>query len=431
MRKINKNSLIIGKIQAARSVKEIMEILKPVEDSIHAIDEAAETLLKSTSSMTTVKHTISLSASEVELSQIKKSGTKPSSKTKFPMARTVLDNYETPDLSQLTRDNESLDELAQSIAELDIAEQTIQGQNLSNMASRDAAIKTIRKLKEEAKSALSKQLIAMSKIAKKTKPKAHLAISNALTEHIKSVIDKKNYIGLSTKTFIYHPHKGVTGSGPVDKETIHYQTYIFIEQFMNDDEEVYESYAFVLTGILDINTGELHHALTSIKEQRIPGSFNIGKEVETSAELKRRVTTLLNLDNFMSRGARRTIPKGTHYLKKPMLATQSNIDGMRVQDDQIYLRLVKGLTDQEEKETIIAAIGFARSVFRNTINPAKNSVVTKRMKGRAEGRIWYRIHFTPKDNADPTEITSNKLKELQSALGLTTTQVQIIKQAIK
>lgn len=431
MRKIDKNSLIIGKIQSARSVKEILDILKPVEASIHELEESSSTLLKSVSAVRTVRQTISLSGREVELSDVKRPGIRQSTTKKFPALKTVLENYDTPDLNQLTRDNESLDLLAQSIAELEIAENTLMGQNLSNMASRDVALKHIRSLKKEAQQALNTQLIAMSRIAKKTKPKAHIAITNGLVEHLKSILDKKVYSDIDTKTFIYHPHKGVGGSGPIDKETIHYQTFIFIENFMNEESEVYEGYAFVLTGILDINTGELSHALTSIKDQRIPGSFNIGKEIEGSAELKRRVTTLLNIDNFQSRGARRMLPQGTSYLKKTTLATQPNIDAMRVQDDQIYFRIVKGLTDQEEMETIQAAVGLLRTIFRNTINPTKNSAVIRKMKGRAQGRIWYRVHFSPKDNADPTELTANKLKEVQQALGLTQNQVQIIRQAIK
>lgn len=423
------SSAKIEKLRSARSGKELMQIIQGMTEHIHELADSAQALLKSVSSVRSVRHSISLS-NDLELGDLgnlKPTGKKikQSSQVRIPSMRTVLDegSFEAPDLSDLQRDNKALHELNQGITELEVAEQVLMSSTLSDLKTSQSALKAIRAAKAEAEKALKIQLTAMSKIAKKTKPRVHLGICQAVVKHLQAVLDKKSYISIEDpKTFVYQQ----------DDDIVHYQTYITIDHLVNGDETVYEAYTFVVTGVLNTMTGELHHTVTSIKDNQVPGTFPIGTEVDTGSDMKRRINSLLSIDGFSATHDRRVVPVSTKYLKQSSSLPESspNISNIRVQNDFVYVTLVPGLTDAELKDTLTDVTAALKRIFADKLRTRKFSIRSRKQTGRVSGQTIY-VFYIEASTGKHLEITNRKLTEVADALNLTPGQVSKIRQALK
>lgn len=427
--KTDRNSETIAKLSGARSIKEIMSIVSSIEDDLDKITDSTNKLLTSVSSVKSVTLSLSNAAKEIELSDF---GTK---RPKALAVKTVLSKFTVPDFSSLTKNTDILAQLNQYIVELEVAEQVLVGSTqFADARSGKTALDSIRKLLEEARATLNKQLTAMTKIARKTSPKQHKALTDFCIDTLKNTLDKSHYSSIDTKTFVYH-----------DKATpirdVYYQTYIFINNLTNMSEEVYDHYSMVLTAVIDVDTGEMVHHLTSLKDQRIPGSFALGDVVETSAKLKTRIVDLLSVDDFFARGSRRTLPITTADLRKNVNITGAkhvgrlsgsalkNVAAVRVQNDEVYVRLDEGLSDSQRKTALEDVLVALRTVLKMTTT-TKNSISIQEMRSRASGSTWYRFYVTDV-NKSKYAMTNNKLKQLTEMLELSPEQTSAIRQALK
>lgn len=423
------SSARIEKLRAARSGKELLQIIQDMAENVHGLSDNAQSLLKSVSSVRSVRRHISLS-NDIELgdlSDIQTAGKKitPSSKVRIPSMRTVLDegSFDAPDLSELKRDNKALHELNQGITELEVAEQVLMSSSLADLKTSQSALKAIRAAKAEAEKALKIQLTAMSKIAKKTKPRVHLGICQAVVKHLQAVLDKKSYVSIEDpKTFVYQQ----------DDDIVHYQTYITVDHLVNGDDTVYEAYTFVVTGVLNTMTGELHHTVTSIKDNQVPGTFPIGTEVDTGADMKRRINSLLSIDGFSATHDRRVVPVSTKYLKQNSSLPESspNISNIRVQNDFVYVTLVPGLTDAEVKDTVTDVTAALKRIFADKLKTRRLSIRSRKQTGRVSGQTIY-VFYIEAPTGKHIEITNRKLSEVADALNLTPAQIGKIRQALK
>lgn len=419
------------KLLNVRSVKELLLLLKPLKENIGELGEATERLLKSVSSTRKrgVIRQISISANEIELGNIKQTRSSP----KTPSVRSVLDAYVSPDMSDLVQDNDSLRELTTSIRELDVAEQVLMSNSLSSLPGQDSALKSIRKLRSDAQKVLDNHLKAMSTIAQKNTPQQHKAVIKATLDFITSQLDDTSYSNIVKRTFIYNPKRSA--------DTLHYQTYLLIEDFVNSEGDTYDRYAIVITGVLDLDTGTLVHHATSIKDHSTPGSFEIGPEVETFAKLKRRITTLFNLDSFMVRGLRKAIPHTADILLKNTDLPESSkyiversigkkkIKAIRVKNSEIYVQLKGSLTDLQEQEAVASIMASLRKIFAKEIGGSRNSIVRRKQRGKVSGATWYSFVISP-TKSNGRELTAAKLNQIADVLGLTKEQIAGFKQQV-
>jgi hypothetical protein len=430
--KADRNSETIAKLTGARSVKELLSIIQGIEDGIDKIDKSTNKLLSSVSSTKSITISLSNAAREIELGDI---GGRRTRQVKAPAVKTILQKFTVPDFSALTKNTETLAQLNQYITELEVAEQVLVGSSqLSDAKASQGALESIRALTEEARTTLHKQLTAMTKIARKTSPKQHTALTKYCVSVLEETLDKSHYTNIDTKTFVYHDK-----SDPI--RDVYYQTYIFVNNLTNLADEVYDHYAMVLTAVVNVNTGELRHYLTSMKDQRIPGSFTLGEEVASGQKLKTRIVDLLSVDDFFARGSRRTLPLTTQDLRKNVnLGGAKNIGrlggkalknvlAVRVQNDEVYVRLAQGLSDAERKASLEDILVALRTVLKMTTT-TKNSISIQELRSRSKGVTWFRFYVTD-SNKSRYAMTNQKLKQLAEALDLSPEQMSSIRQSLK
>lgn len=405
------------KILSVRSIKELMSLILPIKEDIDELDETTTRLLTSISSgrKSTIKH-ISLSARIIEQGDM---DVAPAAK-RGVQVRTVLTEFNTPDFSDLTQDNETLKQLTEHLHELESAEQVLMSGALQSIPGRERAIKEIRMVREKARAVLDKQLQAMSKIAKKDTPKAHIAVVKDATNYITNQLDASSYSAISRRTFVY-PNK--------TRDQLMYQTFIMIGDFENQDGDTYDRYSIVLTGVLDLDSGELIHYITSSKDHLIPGSFKIGPAVDTSAQMKRRISDLFNVDSFMVRGVRKTLGSNTMTLRKNTeLPEISAVNRVRVFNNTIYVELKRSLTDEQEKIALNDIRAAIRRIFARQIKRS-NSLTYRKETSRRNGAPIYAFNIVPSNPSD-TMLSVRKLNQIRDALNLSPDQVETIKQAI-
>lgn len=390
-------------IRDARSVKDIQAVIGIIEADLSEISKHTSALEKSVSG--SIK--ISISAQDIELGDL--------SRTKGKGPSGVISDYKAPNTKDLVKNSRELNRLAQKIAELESAKQVILSDAFSPYADlQKKTIKAINDLVKVAARDRDRQVRAMAKIGRESKPKEHVKFVKGITAHIKKVLSEDNYSGTTVKLFVLNPVP----------DKIWYQTIIIINDLVNDEGYSYDFYSVVVTAIVDLDSGEFNHSLTTINLNRIPGSFDPGKQVGSTAEAKRRINGFLAGDNFVAKHGRKTL-KGfplnkTHDFRNSALPDSSDhIDGLRVQNGKIYCRLEKGAdasiikTAVDEARSILSILVRRREVVindRKYDRYLKDTIAHKIVNGK-KGRKWIEFVITPSERVQKGDLTPKILEQ--------------------
>jgi hypothetical protein len=376
MFRVDTNSDNMVALRKARSLKDVATIIEKIKRDLLLISKHTIHLEKSVSSV--LKLSI-YAAETIELGDLVRDKTSKGTK---PYG--VIEDYTPPNTKDLVKNSQELNRLAQRIAELESAKQVILSDSFS--AYPDLQRKTIKSVNDLVKVAAKdrdKQVRAMSKIGRETKPKEHVKFVKIMQSHIKQVLSEENYSDISTNMFVLNPVK----------DQVWYQTFIKIRDLINDDGYEYEFYSVVVTAIVDLNTGEFKHSITTINMSRIPGSFDPGKEATTTVDAKRRVSRFFTGDNFVAKHGRKNLKgfplKNTRDFRQSSLPNASeHIDGVRVQNGKIYARLEKGLTDTA---SIKEAVEDARSILSILVRRKEVTVGSKKYDRYLKDAITHKI----------------------------------------
>jgi hypothetical protein len=459
MFKVNRLSERAESIRSARSVKELAAIISTLSDEVKILSEDTEHFLQSVSSKKTKPsvYTIAIASSktnrielgdlddqqdrieEYEAKKVKKkreAGTPiPASDVKLPSVTTKLTSFTAPDLKEIAKENETLHKLEQHIAELEIAEQVLMSSTFTKMENNRLLRQNLRASINLAKTAVEDQLKAMSKIARETRPKHHNAMIKGVVEYLTDVIDKRLYSAITQNTFVYKTtspdttaYVGKSGrpeGKSIDRSKINYQTFIHIKDLVTVGGHVRDDYSIVVTGSIDIGTGELSYHVISLTSDKIPGSFPIGKPLSNTAEMKRLIGAMLTQDMGNPTRDRVAVGLTTSQMKRiPEFASIEYVDQLRQVDDFLIFRLVKGLSKEEELEAKTQIAAAVDRVYYNKIADLKKitSQIQTRTRpnmreevGRNSRRKYIRVAMVSKTKHD---LTRDKIKKLGTELHL-------------
>ena len=390
-------------IRDARSVKDIQAVIGRISAELSEISDHTSTLEKSVSSA--IK--ISISAKEIELGDISRT-----KKSKGPSG--VIANYKAPDAKDLVKNSRELNRLAQKIAELESAKQVILSDAFSPYADlQKKTVKAVNDLVKVAARDRDRQVRAMAKIGRENKPKEHVAFVRGISAHIKKVLSEENYSEITTKMFVLNPVS----------DKIWYQTFIIISDLVNDEGYSYDFYSVVVTAVVDLDTGEFSHSLTTINLSRIPGSFDPGKVVKSSADAKRRINSFLAGDNFVAKHGRKTLKdfplsKTKDFRRSALPNSSDHIDGIRVQNGKIYARLERGA----DAATIKDAVNEARAVLSILVRRKEverggkkydrylKDAITHRIVNGKKGRKWIEFVIIPSERVTKGELNAKLIE---------------------
>lgn len=410
---VDYNSENMTKLRSARTAREISRTLSSISAVVEDIKVPKAN--KSVSNTT-----------PIELSDMVKDDRKGSKLRKKLDSTIDLSQIDITDLKKKARVNTYVSDIHQAIAELIVAYQILSSKTFKAFKNQNEAASNLLKVIKEAKK-MQQEMIKVLSINAEA-PKEHTKIATSVANYVSNkILSKEQYTKIRMRTFV------ASGTNPAT-----YQTYIYIENLTNVDQETFAHYSVVVSTTVELTTGEAKHYITTLVDEKMPGTFPLGKQATHLAEMKKNLNSLFAYDGMLNFATRAPINKGTTILRKQSaLGLKSHkvrgkdvqmIDGIRVQNDRLYVRLVPGLSVQERKTAVEEVVAMAGSILR-TKNQKKNGLVYKIIKGR-QGREWVELSTVSGGTLKGT-LTLEKVKRIAEELDLDESQIRAIKQAVK
>lgn len=403
-------------LRGARTAKEFRKVLDKV--------------IANATSVTIPKSLLSLSARSktIELSDL--DGSIMGKQTKTLDLNQVIDlsKIDISDVQNKAKYNAQVSQLSQALGELSIAYQILSSKTFSAFKDQGTAAKSLLSVITQAKNQQQQLVRLMSIDVKNGAPKEHTKLAATIANYLTKILNKEDYSKIRSRTFI------ASGTDPIC-----FQTFVFIDDFVNSDGMHYPNYAIVLSTTIALANGISNNYVTSLVDEKVPGSFPMGRLVETAPEMKRAINQLMAMDGFLNYSERKPINRSTQNLRDTtqLGLTKHNIrgrqkeifDNVRVQNDSLYVRLVPGLSPSEKKEAVTEILGMASTVLRAG-KGGRNSVIHQIVNGRG-GREYVKISLTGSGGTAKGVLTLKKIDDIAEVMGLNPQQKRLLKQSVK
>ena len=361
----------VEKLQGARSLNEVMSIVDVIQKRIDTLGKQTAKFIQSISSSKITINLSAVSADERELSDfIKKPNSNVGKKAKGSL-RSVLDkNFKTPTKKEMATNTTAVQELSDSIGELEVAIRVLSSKQFSRLEESKQTIKMIKAIILQAEDHRKTQLDALDRISKNYIPKNHKSIIKATRDILKASLDSATYSGFAIKSYILNPAPN----------TIYFQTFVLVKNLINAEGFNYEQYSYVITSVLDQTNFELVPHITSLKDPRIPGSFPIGKEIKSVPHLKQTLQSLAHIDSLHVQVGRQKLSSIRKTEDLGILKGTKNVKGLRVRDSELFVKIDPGLSDRQKKDLTATLRALIRQIF---IPKSKNrSIGVREIRGK-------------------------------------------------
>lgn len=410
---VDYNSSNMTKLRTARTAREISRTVSTITAVISEVK------------VPKVRRSVS-NTTAIELADLGKAE-KKGSKIRKKLDTTIdLDQIDVTDLKKKARINGYVADVHQAVAELIVAYQILSSKTFKAFKNQGEAAASLLTVIKEAKKQQQEMIKVLSINAEA--PKEHTKIATSVAGYVKTkILSKEQYTKIKMRTFV------ASGTNPVT-----YQTYIYIENLTNVEQEVFAHYSVVVSTTVELSTGEAQHFITTLVDEKMPGTFPLGKQATHLAEMKKNLNGLFSYDGMLNFAARAPISKTTDTLRKQSaLGLKTHkvrgkdlqlIDGIRIQNDRLYVRLVPGLSVAERKTAVEEVIAMAGSILRPK-NQRKHGLIHKIVRGRT-GRDWIELSTISGGTLAGT-LTLAKVKQIAEELDLDAAQIRAIKQAVK
>ncbi len=346
---------------------------------------------------------------------------------KLNLADTIdLSSIDIADIKNKAKYNGQVSILTQAIAELHVAYQILKSRTFTGFKDSENAANRLNSVIEESRKLQNDMVKLMSIDVKSGTPPEHKRLAATIANYLSKILSKDQYNTISSRTFI------AQGTDPIV-----FQTLVHVSDFVNSEGTFYPHYSMVLSTSVSVATGAAQHMVTSLVDDKVPGSFPMGTVVKTAPELKKAMNKLLSIDGFLNYDEKLPIPKSTQQLRDTsMLGSTEHLikgrkaeilDSIRVQNDFLYVKLVRGLTPKERQDAIQEVLAIATAALRGR---SKNRLTYTTAKGR-NGAEFIKIALTKSSGQADGTLTVAEIDKLGSMLHLNKAQIRMLKQSVK
>ena len=429
------NSTPLQQIRGARTVTELQAITDKVKHSIQSISTDIANVAIAPNSVK-IRASLSQIGSSIEIGgSAPRRPARTAQQGSTPSAYDDVLDLEGVQLGTAAGRAKAAKQLAmvsQSITELKAAYQVLRSPVFSRTKTATAAASAILETIQEAETLVTK-LGAIAKAARNEVPAQHANTAASIRAYLKKIIPADQVGDISLRHYV----AGATG------RMINYQSYIVLKSFTGEDGYVYPNYTIVVTSSVDTGTGKAQFYLTSMPEIKAPGSFPFGSEFTTKNQLKSAINRNMAIDSAAVFGDRRPVNHTTEQLRaRTALGLKTHkigssdmqlIDGVRVQNNKIYVRLVNGMNARERTAATNEVTAIISSMYGSSMGGrvGQKSAVTYKPIVGAGGREWLEYTLLPSRGSQQGSLTLNKINQVATALNLTAEQTRALKSAIK
>ncbi|WOL24424.1 hypothetical protein fHeYen902_078c [Yersinia phage fHe-Yen9-02] len=410
---INYSSKNMNSLRGARTATEFTNLLNGIVESVSGYKIPTKLA--------------SVSAKAIELSDLESIKSKQS-KTIDLTSVIDISKLDITDVQSKAKYNRQVGQLNQALAELNVAYQILSSKTFASFKNQTQAASNLLTVIKQAQELQTKMVKLMSIDVKKDAPPEHTKLAATIANYLTKILNKEQFSKIRMRTFI------ASGVDPIT-----FQTYIFVDNFVNSDGDHYQNYAVVLSTSIALATGLSTNYVTTLVDEKVPGSFPMGRIVETAPSLKKAINSLLAVDGFLNYSERKPINKDTSTIRNTTMLGQRDhtvagrqveiLDNVRVQNDKLYVRLIRGLTPAEKKQAVQEVLAMASVVLRSGKN-GKNSMIHRLVKGRG-GREFVEVSLTSSGGTAKGVLTLAKIDQVAEVFGLNPDQKRLLKQSVK
>lgn len=317
--------------------------------------------------------------------------------------------------SNINVDAEMLNRVREYVSELTTAKTLALSPEFSRLKTTKPLLKAISDATREAELIVRSQLKSMHVTAKDTVPDEHKKVSTAIRKHLEKILPKDRYTSITQTSYVV-PDKTAVQKGWLQtsgqKDNVLFQSFLKIEDLVDREGYAYTLYV-VLTSRLEGQ--RLKFYVTSLKTNRVPGTFPVGANILSPAKMRLQLNALLSVDGFVGEVDRKPVGKSSSDLRRSGLHEIDGVSGARVVNGDKIVISMKGLTPEEEKKTIIEV----RTVLNSLLKTGTNSAIRHKVeKGSRAGVKLLYLTVGPTEKPSKLELTSKKAKQFADLLGL-------------
>lgn len=380
----------LASLQSARSIKDIEKVIGKIASSINSSDS---------------KMIVSLAADDIEViesDELLDGKRSPRASNKPRVPRKSLDIAFNGDIklpADVRTYNERLGFMKENLADLHSAMMLCKNKHFSHLKGAERVEKEIQALIKSANAYVARQKKSMSAaITNKPELEFHHKHVAFIRQHLDRVLPESQHTGIVAQSYLLtattedddkqnrEPYKGE----PEDRVMI--QSYIKVKDLANEQGYSYDSFIIVLTARQAEIKGKngFEYFVTSIKTDRVPGSFSIGKRVKTTSDLVKHINAMLSINNFVGRVDRLPITKSSKQLKDLDIKKIANVKDVRVVQDTIMVQLRAGLQQNEIDKAVRDLRAFLQTAIKT--DRKKSVIASKVHKGGKTGSVF--VSFT-------------------------------------
>lgn len=312
-------------------------------------------------------------------------------------------------------DAEMLNRVREYISELATAKTLALSPEFSRLKTTKPLLSAISEAAREAELIVRSQLKSMHVSAKESVPEEHKKVAVAIRKHLEKVLTKDRYTSITQTSYVV-PDKTAVQKGWMQttgqKDNVLFQSFIKVEDLVDREGFAYTMFVVVTSRL---EGQRLRFYVTSLKSNRVPGTFPVGQNILSPAKMRLQLNALLSVDGFVGDIDRKPVGKSSTDLRRSAITEIDGVSGARVVNgDKIVIRM-EGLTAEEEKKTIIEV----RTVLGNLLKVGnKNTIRHKVEKGSRAGSKLLVITVGMSEKPSKLTLTSAKAKKFADILGL-------------
>lgn len=313
----------------------------------------------------------------------------------------------------------------------------------SSLDAIDDYLASCDKLIAEAQDVIANTFNSISGLAKKHAPKKLELLARAIQNFFLSKVTEDMYSSI-TKTIQVVPVKDSKVLEKNDKiETLLFAITIRIRDFkLSNDRSVggkgfsFREFDLVTTAKIDVATGLISYYVTAKPEFSLPGTYDVGKEVNTEKSAIEAISKLISYYNFSMFIDRK--PISVDDTGRSNIAKVPGVEKVKVVNDAITVLLRAGANDKVKQNAMLRVFELLRNAYGNEIEIACNdtrrlNLVNKKTKEKEQHVV---LHFSfsskagKKSDKKIHKINAEKLEILREQLGLTPADMSEIKKLI-
>ncbi len=390
------------KIRKARSLNDILDILREISADVRSGSDAAERLA------------VSLSADESLT--INHFGNKPrttriSTKNigKKVVFSTQLKDFKAPKVDAIAKQLGIVHALHENARELNSIESLLRlSDSFKGAKNVGAAVRGVTALRKEVNASVNKAMLALSKIATKHLPSSMKKMRDGLTADLLDSLSSSAYDNMTYREYVSTDDNG----------DLTFSVYVRITNLKNSKRYTFKDYYIILSGVVSVD-GRIRYYVNALPEFKAPGLYDLGEPVKDNTDLKTTVARMLAHNDVASHLNQLAIDLDKNTIENSGLKRIAGVKRVLVKDNKVILVLDDNLAAARREEVVKRGL----VLLSRLVNKRKTTnIMWRATKNTLE------FYFTS-SMADKSSLTIARLSEMRDALDLTDEQVQALKRS--